>query len=128
VMLVLATVAIAAAAFPSRGPGVARTPVASIALVGFVAQEHVERLVHTGELPWLLDDRAFVIGLLVQIPVALACLALARLVVGSGARRRRQPPVIPSFGIALVPIVPRLLCPSPVPARLGRAPPAPSTD
>jgi hypothetical protein len=46
----------------------------------FVAQEHVERLVHGGSLPFLLTDRAFLLGLLVQVPIGLVCLAIARLV------------------------------------------------
>lgn len=46
----------------------------------FVAQEHVERLVHTGSLPFLLTDRAFLLGLVIQLPIGLACLAVARVV------------------------------------------------
>lgn len=46
----------------------------------FVTQEHVERLVHTGSLPFLLTNRAFLLGLLIQLPIGLACLAVARVV------------------------------------------------
>jgi hypothetical protein len=48
------------------------------ALACFVVQEHVERLVHTGELPWILASPAFLAGMLLQVPVALLAWALAR--------------------------------------------------
>jgi hypothetical protein len=122
-MLVLATVAVAAAAFPSRAGGVPRLPVASIAFVAFIAQEHLERLAHTGELPWLLTDRSFLVGVVVQIPVALACLALARLGAGPAPRSRRAPPRLPAVELALTLFVPPPFQPAPVPAARGRAPP-----
>jgi hypothetical protein len=69
-------------------------PFALLAVAGFAAQEHVEHLAHTGQLPWLLTDPTFLAGLALQIPVALACLALARHVLGvleAGGRTHRPP-------------------------------------
>jgi hypothetical protein len=123
VMLVLATVAVAAAAFPTRAPRVAATPVASVAIVGFAVQEHVERLAHTGELPWLLNDRAFVLGLVLQLPVALACLALARIVAGPVAGWRRLPPVVPAFSLPLTQGVASPVRMAVAPSHRGRSPP-----
>jgi hypothetical protein len=53
-----------------------------VAMATFVAQEHVERLVHTGQLPWLLTSRVFVVGVVLQLPVALVAWALARRLLG----------------------------------------------
>jgi hypothetical protein len=46
--------------------------------VAFMAQEFVERLLHTGQVPWtLVVQPAFLIGLALQLPFALAALLLA---------------------------------------------------
>jgi len=64
--------------------------VAPLAPLGFVCQEHIERLVHTGQLPFLLTSPTFLVGLALQLPVAAVCVVLARRVVGMlpGARLR----------------------------------------
>lgn len=64
--------------------------VAPLAPLGFVCQEHIERLVHTGQLPFLLTSPTFLVGLALQLPVAAVCVVLVRRVVGAlpGARRR----------------------------------------
>src|SRR5262245_32324989 len=64
---------------------------APLAPLGFVAQEHVERLAHTGELPWLLTTPAFLVGLVLQLPVVLICSLVVRRVVGTLTARRRGP-------------------------------------
>ncbi len=56
---------------------------APIAPLGFVCQEHLERLAHTGELPWLLTTPTFLVGLALQLPVAVACVLLVRRVTGT---------------------------------------------
>jgi hypothetical protein len=53
-----------------------------VAIATFVAQEHVERLVHTGQLPWLLTSPVFVVGVVLQLPVALVAWAFARRLLG----------------------------------------------
>ena len=47
--------------------------VAPLAPLGFVCQEHIERLVHTGQLPFLLTSPTFLVGLALQLPVAAVC-------------------------------------------------------
>ncbi|HEY7179521.1 MAG TPA: hypothetical protein VH305_10120 [Gaiella sp.] len=66
--------------------------VAPLAPLGFVCQEHLERLVHDGRVPWLLTSPTFLLGLALQLPVALVCVLLVRRVVGTlaGPRRRRS--------------------------------------
>lgn len=61
---------------------------APLAPLGFVAQEHLERLAHTGELPWLLTTPTFLLGLALQLPVALLCALVVRRVVGTLTKRR----------------------------------------
>ena len=56
---------------------------AFLAPIGFACQEHLERLVHTGDLPWLLTTQTFLVGLLLQLPVALLCAWVARRVGGT---------------------------------------------
>jgi hypothetical protein len=63
--------------------GKPRRPAASPVIVlmtpvAFVAQEVTERLVHTGQIPWtVVVQPAFLIGLALQLPFALAALLLA---------------------------------------------------
>jgi hypothetical protein len=65
-------------------------PFAAAALAAFVAQEHVERLAHTGEVPFLLDRPVFLVGLAVQLPFALAAWLVARLLIRVAAALRPQ--------------------------------------
>ena len=80
---VLASLGLVGLALQERSVG--RPPALAFALLaplGFACQEHVERLVHTGELPWLLTTPAFLLGLALQAPVALLCVFVARRVTG----------------------------------------------
>jgi hypothetical protein len=77
VLLVAALVGLAAG-LAARSSSVAAWPFPVAALAAFAAQEHAERLFHTGDLPWLFTTPVFVVGLLLQAPVALAVWALAR--------------------------------------------------
>jgi hypothetical protein len=121
---VLATAALAALVFESRASARPAWPFAAFALAGFAAQEHVERLLHTGELPWLLTSPTFLLGLALQVPFAAAAWLSARLLLRVRARPLRRPPRIPSL---VLPLPSALSSPSPVPVRVrraGRAPPA----
>jgi hypothetical protein len=82
-------------------------------LLGFAAQEHLERLLHSGALPFdAALDPTFLVGLALQLPFALAALAVARALVAgaerlgdalAGDRRpaRARPAAVPSPGPAL---------------------------
>jgi hypothetical protein len=65
-----------------RGRRLSGPPVRLFALlppVGFVIQEHVERLIGTGTVPTdLLAEPTFLVGLALQLPFALAALLLTR--------------------------------------------------
>src|SRR5262245_16153509 len=71
--------------------GEAQRPVTSPLIVvlpsiAFVVQEFTERLLHTGQIPWsLVGQPAFLLGLALQLPFALAALLIAW-ALDSGAR------------------------------------------
>jgi hypothetical protein len=99
--------------------------VAPLAPVGFTCQEHVERLVHTGEVPFLLTSPSFLVGLALQLPVALLCVALVRRVLGTlrGAGRRERPALWGEPWLRVLehaPLVPRA---AQAPRPTGRGPP-----
>lgn len=78
--LVLAAIALrAVAAFKGeRRRGAPPVALATLPLLAFVIQEHVERYVHTGHLPWTAAlEPTFAVGLAVQLPFAFAALLLA---------------------------------------------------
>ena len=89
--LLLSILALFFASFVERGTRLALWPFPAVALIGFVVQEHAERLAHDGAVPFLLGERVFQVGLVVQVIVAVAAWLIARLlvrVVGtSGAAR-----------------------------------------
>lgn len=124
IALVLATAGLVGVAVQQRGSRNATWPYALVGVVGFAAMEHIERVAHTGELPWLLTDRTFLVGLALQIPVALACLALARALLRAVAGARTPSP--PRVSALLLPVLAPVSLASPgrrgVPRR-GRAPP-----
>jgi hypothetical protein len=97
----------------------------------FVVQEHVERLASTGHFPVAAAlEPTFVVGLLLQLPLAVAALALARaLVAGAaavGSALARQPRRAGAAPPTLARPRTVLLAPLSVLAlkRAGRAPPA----
>jgi hypothetical protein len=70
------------AARAARGAAAARLriwPFAVLPPLAFAVQEHAERMVHTGEIPFSTAiEPTFVLGLLLQAPFALAALLVAR--------------------------------------------------
>jgi hypothetical protein len=120
---VLGTVALATLVVESRAESRSAWPFAAVALTAFAGQEHAERLVHTGELPWLVTRPVFLLGLALQVPVALAVWLLARLLLRVRPARRPHPPRVPALLLALPS---RTIAAAPVPAlprRPGRGPP-----
>jgi hypothetical protein len=120
---VLATAALAALVFESRAAARPAWPFAAFALAGFAAQEHVEMLAHSGEIPWLLTSPTFLLGLALQLPFAAAAWLSARLLLRVRARPLRRPPRIPSL---VLPLTPAAASPSAAAAVIrpaGRGPP-----
>jgi len=97
IVAVLATIGLVGLAVQQRSVGSRSIGAFALAApAGFACQEHVERLIHTGEVPWLLTTPSFLVGLALQVPVALLCVLVARRVVGTLAsvRPMRRPPAV----------------------------------
>src|SRR4051794_33097570 len=62
VVLILATLALVGLAADARARRSSPVPVASLALAAFVTQEHLERLIHTGHVPFLLASPVLWLG------------------------------------------------------------------
>jgi hypothetical protein len=125
VALVLATFGLVGLAVQQRGGRDAAFPYAIAGLVGFAAMEHAERLAHTGDMPWLLTDRTFLLGLAFQVPVAIAILGLARALLRAvRAARASSPPQLPNLLLPLAAPTSTLGPAAPLVPRRGRAPPA----
>lgn len=126
VLFVLATLALVGLAVQDRSLSrLSAWWVAPLAPLGFACQEHVERLVHTGELPFLVTSPTFVLGVALQLPVGLLCVLLVRRVLGTltGVRRRSLPVSAGDARLPLTasaPLVPRVVR---HPRPTGRAPP-----
>lgn len=126
VVLLLALLSLVGASFVERGARLVLWPFPAVAMAGFVAQEHIERLAHDGSVPFLLDKPFFFVGLVAQALVAAAAWLLARLLVrivgATGPQRGRD------VGDALDPCLPMPaapVCGTLSGARGPRAPPLP---
>ena len=87
-------------------------------------QEHLEQLVHTGELPWLLTSRASSSAWCCSCPLALAAWALARRLLRALDASPRRVRLLGAVSLAVaLPAVVRRLDRAPVP-RAARGPPA----
>jgi len=78
VVLVLATLALLGLAADSRARRASPIAPAVVAIAAFVVQEHLERLLHTGHVPFLLTSPVLWVGIALQIPLAAAVWIVAR--------------------------------------------------
>jgi hypothetical protein len=78
VVALVALVGLVGLAVDQRATRLSARPFAGFGVVVFVVQEHAERLAHDGQLPFLLTDRTFLLGLVLQLPVGLAAVLIAR--------------------------------------------------
>ena len=125
VLLVLALSGIVLGGFGRRREAPAAHVFPLIAVTTFVLQEHIERVVHEGSLPVLVTSPAFLVGLVLQVPVALVAWVLARwLLAAVGDAPARRIPVRPRFDLPLVALPGSALGSVDPPAALGRGPPS----
>jgi hypothetical protein len=124
VLLVLALCGIVLGGFGRRREAPAAHVFPLVAMTTFAVQEHLERLVHEGTVPFLLTSPAFVVGLLLQVPVALGAWVLGRwlLRVADDTAEPRLA-LRPRFDLPLVAAPAAALGSSEPPAALGRGPP-----
>ena len=123
VLLLLAAMALSLAALGTRMNAPSGRTFPLVGLATFVVQEHLERLVHGGGLPMLLTSPAFIVGLALQIPIALVAWAVARgllCVVGDAVLRT---PVCPGWDVVCATIPIGALDPIDVSIPPGRGPP-----
>lgn len=101
IVALVAFLALLGAAGEGRGRRLSPLPIALFGATAFAVQEHVERIAHTGDLPFLLTTPSFLLGLALQAPLAVALWLLARrLLSGLRSKPRRLPPAP-----ALLPLV-----------------------
>lgn len=81
IAMLLGFLSLVGASLVERGRSIALWPFPAVVMVGFVAQEHIERIAHDGSVPLLIDKPFFLIGLVLQAIVAIAAWLLARLLV-----------------------------------------------
>jgi hypothetical protein len=121
-LLMLAGLALGGVGRRLQAPPAAAYPI--VALTTFASQEHLERIVHGAGVPFLLTTPAFLVGLLLQIPFALAARALARWLLGAVRATRRHRPRRPRLVLYVLSALAVDLRPeSDVLLPLGRAPP-----
>lgn len=126
VLLILVVVGLVVAGLGARFDAPPARAFPPAVLATFAIQEHLERLVHQGQLPFLLTTPVFLVGMALQVPVALVAWLLARhlLAVACPAPRLR-PRALPRFVVRIAArptIEPRTID---VRIPLGRAPPRP---
>ena len=124
VVLVLATLALLGLASDARARRSSPIPLAGLAIVAFVVQEHLERLIHTGELPVLLTSPVLWLGIVLQLPIGFAVWWLARRVADDlAASAWRNVPRLGALAVPLMtPATRRIAAPACL-SRSGRGPP-----
>lgn len=104
ITVILGFLTLATAAVVERRAGLALWPFPAVTIGGFVAQEHLERFLHDGAIPFLLSQPVFLVGLALQALVAVAAWLLARLLAYVVGVEDRPPPRRPlrRAGVGLV--------------------------
>jgi hypothetical protein len=89
----------------------------ALPVVGFIVQEHLERLVQTGSFPFgAALETTFLLGLLLQLPFAFAALLAARTLLALGGALARAPGRAPRLPLACFLPAP---APAPGPPRIA---------
>jgi hypothetical protein len=78
VVLILASIAVVGREADARARRRSPAPLASIAVGAFVVQEHIERLAHTGHVPFLFASPVLWLGIALQLPLAAAIWLISR--------------------------------------------------
>ena len=123
VLLLLALSGLVLAGF---GPRREAPPAWVFPLVGvatFVAQEHVERIVHGGGVPILVTTPVFLVGLALQLPVALVAWFLARRLLAVVERAQARPSLRSRLVFMLLPVELDHVAAMALPSPQSRGPP-----
>lgn len=125
VVALLALVALLGVAIDQRAGRLPTAPFAALGVAVFTLQEHLERYVHTGDVPVLVANRTFLVGVLLQVPVGIVAVWIARRLAGSLRARHATalPPTLAELPLVLRPLgLPPASAHLPV-STLGRGPP-----
>jgi hypothetical protein len=126
-VFILATIALVGLAGDSRARRRSPVPLSSLGIVAFVAQEHLERLIHTGHLPFLLTSPVLWVGIVLQIPLAAALWVVAcRLAEDIAAPLLRTLARVGRFALPLTALVGQPVVGCVVATHPGRGPPVPA--
>lgn len=128
---VLLLLVVSGLALTGLGPRRAAPPSWVFPLVAgatFVAQEHLERIVHGGGAPILVTTPVFLVGLALQLPVALVAWALARRLLAVVAEPRPTLPLRPRLEYDLRSVEHAHVATIARPSPLSRGPPVPVTS
>ena len=90
IVFILASLAVLGLAADTRARRHSPLPLAVLGIGAFVAQEHLERLIHTGHVPFLFASPVMWLGIALQLPLAVGDL-VRRAQAGRGHRHAGAP-------------------------------------
>jgi uncharacterized membrane protein len=102
IVFILASLAVLGLAADSRARRHSPVPLAALGVGAFVVQEHLERLIHTGHVPFLFASPVIWVGIALQLPLALVVWFVARRLaedIATPVRRRVR--ALPRIVVAL---------------------------
>jgi len=122
------SVALAARIAGRRGRALPGWLAGALPLLGFAVQEHLERALALGGMPWgTAIEPVFLLGLVLQLPFAVAALLVARALTALADAVTERPAARPRFAARLASPRPAWTEPARVPVLArgwaGRAPP-----
>ena len=127
VVFILASLAVLGLAADARARRHSPLPLAALGVGAFVAQEHLERLIHTGHVPFLFASPMLWLGIALQLPLAVAIWFVARRLAEDLATPvRRTVRRVPRITLLLAPLVLARVASTPGPAFPARGPPVAS--
>ncbi len=128
IVLILATLALVGIATDARARRSSPVPLAALGVTAFVVQEHLERFIHTGHVPFLLASPVLWLGIALQLPLAFAVWQIVRRLGDhlAAARRRVAPPALAWFSLPAPPMRAGCHAFAAATTRSGRGPPTAS--
>jgi hypothetical protein len=127
VVFILVSLAVLGLAADARARRHSPLPLAALGVGAFVAQEHLERLIHTGHVPFLFASPVLWLGIALQLPLAVAIWFVARtLAEDIAAPMRRVVHRVPRLVQFLAPLVLPPVAAAPGAAFPARGPPVTS--
>ena len=127
IVFILASLAVLGLAADTRARRHSPLPLAVLGIGAFIAQEHLERLIHTGHVPFLFASPVMWVGIVLQLPLAVTIWFVARRLaedIATPVRRVARP--VPRLVQLLAPLVLPPVASAPGAAFPARGPPVTS--